>query len=98
MDAGPAPYIVMPYMAKGSLQSCLKKDRDHLILSENAEEEDVSSSIGSTRIVYDYISFHMQIEDVQRRLLDMCNQVAKGMAYLAVKKFVHRDLATRNCM
>lgn len=42
VDAGPAPYIVMPYMAKGSLQSYLKKQRHRLILSEEEEEEDVS--------------------------------------------------------
>ena len=28
----------------------------------------------------------------------MCRQIAKGMEYLAAEKFVHRDLATRNCM
>jgi serine/threonine protein kinase len=33
-----------------------------------------------------------------RELLTFGMQVGKGMAYLSSQKFVHRDLATRNCM
>ena len=32
------------------------------------------------------------------QLLDMCKQIASGMAYLESKKHIHRDLACRNCL
>ena len=39
MDAGPAPYIVMPFMANGSLLSYLRKERPNLLLDENVDED-----------------------------------------------------------
>ena len=41
LDAGPVPYIVMPYMANGSLLQFLKKERKNLVLFKDADEEQV---------------------------------------------------------
>ena len=43
LDGGPAPYIIMPFMANGSLLTYLKKNREILVVShENKDDEDVS--------------------------------------------------------
>ena len=39
IDAGPAPYIIMPFMANGSLLSYLRKERPNLLLSETADDD-----------------------------------------------------------
>ena len=39
LNAGPAPYIVMPFMANGSLLSYLRKERPNLLLDETADED-----------------------------------------------------------
>ena len=41
IEAGKQPYIVMPFMANGSLLTYIKKERPHLTLAENAEGEKV---------------------------------------------------------
>ena len=42
VDAGPAPYVVMPYMERGSLLQFLKKERPHFTLAEGVDSELVS--------------------------------------------------------
>ena len=41
LDAGSAPYIVMPYMANGSLLHYLKRERRNLVLAEDTDEDEV---------------------------------------------------------
>lgn len=43
LDGGPAPFIIMPFMANGSLLAYLKKCRDSLVVSFSEVDE-----------VYDY--------------------------------------------
>lgn len=49
VDAGPTPYIVMPFMANGSLLSYLRKERDKLLFPEEAgREEDKVRPLNTT--------------------------------------------------
>ena len=45
LDGGSAPYIIMPYMANGSLLKYLKRERENIVLSENADEDEVSTCL-----------------------------------------------------
>lgn len=40
LDGGPAPYIIMPFMTNGSLQSHLKENRASLVLDPNSSGMD----------------------------------------------------------
>ena len=44
IDAGSAPYVVLPYMANGSLLDWLKRERERIVLKEqeSVQEEQVS--------------------------------------------------------
>ncbi|MCG8626709.1 MAG: protein kinase [Proteobacteria bacterium] len=42
LDGGPAPYIIMPFMANGNLLTYLKDNRKTLIIASGCEENEVS--------------------------------------------------------
>ena len=46
LDAGPAPYIVMPYMANGSLLQYLRKERENLVIPEHVDNDEVKLLYG----------------------------------------------------
>ena len=39
IDAGPAPYIIMPFMANGSLLLYLRKERPNLLLNDTTDDD-----------------------------------------------------------
>ena len=42
VDAGPTPYIVLPYMANGDLLSYIRKQRNSLLVSSGDDTDMVS--------------------------------------------------------
>ena len=75
-----SPYLIMPYMSKGSLLDFLIQQKETLTIKKGS------------------ICDETYICSIAKDLLAMCLQVAKGMEYLANKRFIHRDLAARNCL
>ena len=65
LDAGSAPYIIMPYMANGSLIKYLKRERKNVVLLQDPEEDEVSFptqvDLKSSHIQYNILS--LQISD-----------------------------------
>ena len=51
LDAGSAPYIIMPYMANGSLLKYLKRERKSIVMLDETDEDEV---ISGSSVCYSY--------------------------------------------
>jgi serine/threonine protein kinase len=51
MDGGPAPYIIMPFMANGSLNVYLRNERDNLLLDPASTKSDDAVSNNSEKSI-----------------------------------------------
>ena len=43
IDSGPAPYIVMPFMANGSLLAYIKKEKMNLVVPIDSDDHELAS-------------------------------------------------------
>ncbi|XP_072019673.1 tyrosine kinase receptor Cad96Ca-like [Amphiura filiformis] len=75
-------YIIMEFASEGDLQSYLHNIR-----------KDSNSTYGKQQSSYSNHQFLAPTE-----IVTFAVQIARGMAYIASKKCVHRDLATRNIL
>ena len=96
LDAGSAPYIIMPYMANGSLLKWLKHERKNIVLLDETDEDEVIYIISCMHVSYTVcpvVGGDSQATDGHVFSDSQWNGVS-----LAAEKYIHRDLAARNCM
>ncbi|GLV43152.1 Neurospecific receptor kinase [Carabus blaptoides fortunei] len=77
--------LLFEYMGKGDLNEFLRSCSPSNYVMRAVESE------GGREVFKDVQLTHLD-------LLNIARQVAAGMVYLSDRKFVHRDLATRNCL
>ena len=77
-------YMIFEYMPNGDLHDFLRKTAPSVLNSDEGR--------GATNIVIDKVRQNLS------QFLSISVQIARGLAYLAEQRYVHRDIAARNVL
>ena len=57
LDGGPVPYLILPYMANGSLLSYIRREQSNLVIMEEADiEANNGETLSQVRLISPYFS------------------------------------------
>ena len=78
--------LLFEFMAKGDLNTYLRSNSPNGYLTRN----------GSTASGSQFSGGDLRITNIEQA--NISKQICNGLVYLSDRKFVHRDLASRNCL
>lgn len=96
-----SPLVVLPYMKHGDLRNFIRDEghvRGHTVSTKHTLLLSPLFKYSIGLMINKSANVTVLQNPTVKDLMGFGLQVARGMEYLASKKFVHRDLAARNCM